>query len=102
MLMKQTIAYLVLSLLAVMGASYLQQAAHYVATIYSALDATLVPYLSNNNIRHILLMIVIPIFFASIPAILYRLIKKQDMPYYLPLTWILWMILIFSRTLAAS
>lgn len=102
MFMKQTIAYLILSFLVVMSAAYVQLGTHYVATTYSMIDAKLMPYLTNNEIRHVLLMILIPIFFASIPALLYRLIKKQDMPYYLPLTWILWMILVFSRTLAAS
>ncbi len=99
MLLQQTVVYLVLSLLAVLGAKYVQLATHYFAQLYSSINLKLVPYLVNDAVRHILLMVLIPVIIAGIPALIYRLIKKQTMPHYLLCTWVIWLILVFSNVL---
>lgn len=100
MLLKQTTAYFILSLLVVFFAKYVQLATHYVAQFYSSLNLSLVPYLASDAARHILLMVLIPIVIAGIPALIYRVIKKQNMPHYLISTWMLWLILVLSNALA--
>lgn len=99
MLLKQSIAYFMLSFLVVFFAKYVQLGTHYIAQFYSQLNLQLAPYLTNDAARHILLMVLIPITAAGIPALTYRLIKKQNMPHYLICTWVLWLILVLSNAL---
>jgi hypothetical protein len=100
MLLKQTTVYLILSLLVVFFAKYVQLGTHYIAQFYANINLLLVPYLSHDATRHILMMVLIPVIIAGIPAIVYRLIKKQNMPYYLICTWALWIILVLSNALS--
>lgn len=100
MLLKQTVIYVILSLLVVLGAKYVQLLTHYIAQGYGHINLFLVPYLTHDAARHVILMVLIPVIVAGVPALLYRLIKKKNMPYYLIYTWVIWLILVLSNTLA--
>ena len=99
MLARQSIIYLVLSFIVVLGAKYIQLGTHFIADGYGSINLKLVPYLANDAVRHVLLMILLPIVIAGIPALIFRLIKKQNMPYYLTCTWVVWIILVLSNAL---
>lgn len=99
MLLQQSAAYLVLSLLAVFFAKYVHMGIIYFDMLYTYLNLSLSSYIEGTWIRNVIIMVLLPLGLAGIPALIYRLIKKQNMPYFLPLTWFLWLVFVLSNVL---
>ncbi len=99
MLLKQSVAYFVLSLLVVLCAKYIHLAIVYLDMIYTYLNVLIVPYIAGAWVRNVLIMISLPLILTAIPAIIYRLIKKANMPYFLESVWILWLVFVLSNVL---
>ena len=99
MLLKQSVAYFVLSLLVVLSAKYIHLAIVYLDMIYTYLNVLIVPYIAGAWLRNVLIMISLPLILTAIPAIIYRLIKKANMPYFLESVWILWLVFVLSNVL---
>lgn len=99
MLLQQSAAYLILSLLAVFFAKYVHMGIIYVDMLYTYLNLTLSTLIEGSWLRNVVIMVFLPLAIAGIPALLYRLIKKQNMPYFLPLTWFLWLVFVLSNVL---
>lgn len=102
-MLKFALIYLVLSIIVVFFAKYVFMLLVYIDFIYSYLNASLVPIFSNTAvgalIRTTLLLIVIPLVVVGIPAGIYRLIKGQNMTYFMQITWLVWLILVLSKIL---
>lgn len=99
MLLKQSAAYFVLSLLVVLCAKYVHLGITYIDMLYTYINLAIAPYAENHWIRNVVIMIALPLAITSIPALIYRLIKKQNMPYFLESTWIVWLIFVLSNVL---
>jgi hypothetical protein len=99
MLLKQSVAYFVLSLLVVLCAKYIHLGIVYLDMIYTYLNVLIVPYIAGAWLRNVLIMISLPLILTAIPAIIYRLIKKANMPYFLESVWILWLVFVLSNVL---
>lgn len=99
MLLKQSIAYFVLSLLAVLCAKYVHTGIIYIDMLYTYTNVTIAPYAESHWIRNVIIMIGLPLIITGIPALIYRLIKKQNMPYFLESTWILWLVFVLCNVL---
>lgn len=99
MLLQQSAAYLILSLLAVFFAKYVHMGIIYFDMLYTYLNLSLSSYIEGTWVRNIIIMVLLPLGLAGIPALIYRLIKKQNMPYFLPLTWFLWLVFVLSNVL---
>ena len=99
MLLKQSVAYFVLSLLVVLCAKYIHLGIVYLDMIYTYLNVLIVPYIAGAWLRNVLIMIGLPLILTAIPAIIYRLIKKANMPYFLESVWILWLVFVLSNIL---
>ena len=102
-MLKQGLLYLILSIIIVVFAHYAGLIILYLKNIYTYLDLLLTPVfrLSETGaaIRGTLLLIALPLILVGIPALIYRLIKKKNMPYFVEATWMLWLIIALTNLL---
>lgn len=102
-LFKQSMIYLALSILIVVFSQYVGLAIAYINDIYNALNLFLMPIFSISKvgifIRNVLILVLMPLLLVGIPAIIYRFIKKKEMPYFFEATWLLWLIITLSNLL---
>ncbi len=103
MLLKQSLTYLILSILVVIFASYVHLGIVYVDLFYTFINVKLAPVFSNSalgtTLRQILTLTIIPIFIAAIPALTYRTIKGKHMPYFMEVSWLIWLVIVLSKIL---
>lgn len=102
-MLRQSIVYLVLSVFIVIFAAYAHLLIVYIDMLYTVINVKLAPIFSNSAIgiliRQILVLTLLPVLLVGIPALLYRGLKKQQMPYFFESIWLLWLILILSKIL---
>jgi hypothetical protein len=102
-MIKKSLIYLLLSILVVLFAKYVHLAIVYIDMIYVYIMLQLASIFSINEtgllIRNVLVLALIPTLIAGIPALIYYVIKKQTMPYFMEIVWLLWLILVLSKVL---
>lgn len=102
-MLKQSIIYLLLSILVVVFAQYVHLLIVYIDMVYTFINVQLAPIFSNSSvgimIRKVISLVFLPIIIAAIPALIYRAIKGKHMPYFLELTWFLWLVIVLSKVL---
>lgn len=102
-MLRQSLLYLFLSILVVVFARYAHLLVVYIALFSTFIRVKLTPFFRPTDLglllRNILVLTSLPLFFAAIPSLSYRVIKGHDMPYFLMLTWIFWLILVLSTIL---
>lgn len=102
-MLKQSIIYLILSILVVLFANYAHLALVYIVTAYTFVTIKLTPIFSGTAygimIRNIFSLVLLPVIIAGIPALLYRAIKGKHMPWFFEITWGLWLIIVLGKVL---
>lgn len=102
-MLKQCLIYLVLSILIVVFAQYAHLLMVYIVTFYTYIMVKITPVFSGTKygilIRNVVSLALMPIIIAGIPALLYRAIKGQQMPYFIELTWFFWLIIVLGKVL---
>jgi hypothetical protein len=100
-MLKQILIYLLLTIAVVLFAKYVHLLIVYIDIIYTYLHISIAPIFSKGGsglfISKVVLLVVIPILLAGVPALVYRLIKGPDMPYFIEITWCFWLILVLSN-----
>jgi len=100
-MLKQSLIYLLVSILVVIFAKYLHVLFAYVDQFYHYIDSLLSPIFNKGGIGNlickVILLTIIPVLLAAIPALLWRLIKGGDMPHFIALTWCLWLVIVLSN-----
>ncbi len=51
------------------------------------------------TLRKVIILVLIPVVIAGVPALGYRLIKGKDMPYLIESTWCFWSVVVLSYIL---
>ena len=95
----QSALYLILSILAVFFANYVHLGIIYMDMFYTYFIVTLAAFLTGSWLRNVVILMLLPLGLAAVPATIYRLIKKKNMPYFLEVTWVLWLVFILSNVL---
>jgi hypothetical protein len=101
-MLRQLFLYLFLSILVVVFARYAHLGILYIATLFAFIQIKLEPLFNQTGwgftVRNVIILVSLPVFFAAVPALSYRLIKGKgrEMPHFIPLIWIFWIILLFS------
>lgn len=101
-MLRQFLIYLIMSILVVVFARYAHILVVYIAMLFTFLKVKLGPVFSQNGwgliVRNIIILVILPLILSSIPALSYRLFKGKgrEMPHFLILTWIFWIIIVFS------
>jgi hypothetical protein len=102
-MLRQSFIYLVLSILVVLFASYAQMLIVYLDMLYTYVNLQLSPVFSSSEtgilIRQVFSLVLIPVIIACIPALAYRVIKGKHMPYFIEVTWFLWLVIVLSKVL---
>ncbi|KTD22940.1 hypothetical protein [Legionella londiniensis] len=102
-MLKQSIIYLVASILVVLFAKYIYLIILYIDMTYVYINVKLAPIFSRSAlgilIRKIVTLTVIPIALSAIPALIYWVIKRRFMPYFIQLVWLFWVIIVLSKIL---
>lgn len=102
-MLKQSIIYLVLSVLVVIFSKYIHLFIVYIDMFYAYINIKLRPFFEWSGMSYTLirtfLLIIIPVIIALIPALVYRLIKGANMPNFIALTWCLWLVIVLSNIL---
>jgi hypothetical protein len=100
---KIYITYIVLSILAVLFAKYINNFITFILTFYDAIDNKLTFLFSKSNAgiisRNSVALVICPLIIIGIPALIYFAIKRTKMPYFIESTWLTWMILVVSNLL---
>ncbi|NCT57025.1 MAG: hypothetical protein GW760_04855 [Legionella sp.] len=102
-MLKQSLIYLLLSMLVIMLANYVKIFIIYVDIFYTYINARLNPLFGSGFVgeifRNTFTLVLVPLAIAAIPALVYKLIKRKHMPYFIELTWVLWLIIAMSSYL---
>ena len=102
-MLKQSVIYLLLSIVIVIFAEYAHLLIVYVDLVYTYVNVKLSPVFNHGTtgvvIRNVLTLVLLPVIIVGIPALIYRAIKGQHMPYFIEVTWLLWLILVLSKVL---
>lgn len=102
-MVKQSLLYLILSILVVIFAKYAHLLIVYIAMAYTYANVKLMPIFSSTAVgimlRQVLTLVLIPVIIAAIPALSYRLIKGKSMPYFIEVTWLIWLVLVLCKVL---
>lgn len=99
-MLRQSLIYLALSIIVVLFAKYAQLLIVYIDMFFTYVNLKLTPVFSQTGwgvmIRKVLTLMFLPIIITGIPALLYRAIKGNEMPYFIPVVWIIWTIIVLS------
>jgi len=102
-MLRQSIGYLILSIIVVLFAKYAHLLIVYIDMFYTYVNVTLAPVFNNSDlgilIRKILTLVLLPVVIVAIPALIYFAIKGKRMPYFIEITWILWLVIVLSKVL---
>lgn len=102
-MLKQSLIYLILSFTLLFFATYAKLFFVYVNIIYSYINLGLENLFGSSFggelVRDIITLMLVPLILAGLPALIYWLIKRKTMPYFLELLWLFWLILAISSYL---
>lgn len=102
-MLKQSIIYLLLSILVVLFAQYVHLLIVYIDMVYTFINVQLAPIFSNSisgiTIRKVITLVCLPLLIAAIPALIHLAIKGKQMPYFIEVTWFLWLVIVLSKVL---
>lgn len=102
-MLKQSLFYLLLSIVIVIFAAYIHLLIIYIDLAYTYVSIKLAPVFSLSPVgvmaRNVFTLVVIPVLLAGIPALIYRLIKGKHMPWFIPLVWFFWLVIVLSKVL---
>lgn len=102
-MLRHFLIYLLLSILIVLFAKYAHLLVVYIDVFFTYVNVKLTPIFSQTGwgliIRKILVLMLLPIVIAGIPALIYRAIKGRDMPHFIAITWVIWTVIVLSDIL---
>jgi hypothetical protein len=96
-LVKQSSVYLMLSLLIILYSHQMKLFFVYMNMLYAYINLLLQPLFGSGIMgeafRNMSALVLIPLVLSGIPALIYWIIKRKKMPYFIELTWLFWLIL---------
>jgi len=102
-MLKQSLLYLLLSVLVILFAKYAKLFVLYADLAYTYINTFLEPLFGSGFVgeifRNLFTLVLVPLGMAAVPALIYWLIKRKHMPYFIELTWLLWLIIAMSSYL---
>ena len=102
-MLRQGLIYLLLSTIIVVFAKYAHLIIIYIDMFFMEVNLRLTPLFSATGwglvTRKIIVLMMLPLVLAGVPALAYRGIKGQDMPHFLAILWVLWTIIMLSNIL---
>lgn len=95
--------YIILSIIVVLFAKYINNIIFYIVNLYDYLDDHLEILFNQSPAgilsRSTLALVVCPLLITGTPALIYYFIKRSTMPYFLEATWLTWFIIVLGNSL---
>src|SRR3990167_3563505 len=95
-MLKHIIAITVISLIIIVSMPYAQQMLQYIVAAHDWISDMLKEVFSvdqaGNIIRQLIALLVIPLVVSLIPAIIYWLARRQKLPCFIELVWVVWLV----------
>jgi len=102
-MLRQSLIYLLLSILVVFFAKYADLVIVYVDMLFTYVNLKLTPIFSQTGwglvFRKILILVLLPVAITAVPALIYRAIKGRMMPHFIAVTWTIWAVIVLSDIL---
>lgn len=102
-MLKQGIFYFILSLVIILFAPYAKILLTYANLIYTLVNSAIEPLFGQGMIgdafQDMCTLLLFPLVLAGLPALLYWVVKRKKMPYFIELTWLIWLIFAMSSYL---
>ncbi|HRD70119.1 MAG: hypothetical protein Q8M40_00735 [Legionella sp.] len=102
-MLRQSLIYLLLSILIVVFAKYAHLLVVYIDMFFTYVNIKLTPVFSHTGwgilLRKILVLMILPLIIAAIPALIYRVIKGHEMPHFMATVWVIWTVIVLSDIL---
>lgn len=100
---KQSIIYLIISILLIVLKSYVALGLAYFNYFYkwfAGIGAPLLQQLGfGAQLQTILLLVLFPVLIVGIPGSVYYMVKRKKMPYLMEATWALWVVIVLCHVL---
>ena|SRR3990167_2894582 len=95
-MIKHIIALIVLTLLAILGMSYIQHALEMLISAHSWISETLMQVFSGGDAgslaKNFIALLCMPVIIGLVPSLIYWLIKRSWFPYFIEIVWVVWLI----------
>lgn len=102
-MLRQSLIYLILSILVVLFSQYAHLLVVYIDMFFTYVNIKLTPIFSQTGwglvIRKTLVLVLLPVALTAVPALIYRAIKGKDMPHFIAIAWIIWIVIVLSDIL---
>ena len=96
-MLKTFLGLIVLSILVILFKGQFADLLHMVASLHNTASEKFASLFSGSSagllVAHLLSLVLIPIVIALIPAFVYWLIYKSEMPHWLAVVWVVWVML---------
>ena len=96
-MLRYIISILILSILVILGNEFLEVIFRWLFNLYSGFYHFLRSFVAGGYIGalicQIIALILIPLAFAAIPALVCGLLTRRSFPYWVELAWVFWIIL---------
>lgn len=96
-MLKTFLGLIVLSILVILFKAQFADLLHMVASLHNMASEKFAELFSGSSagllVAHLLSLVVIPIVIALIPAFVYWIIYRSEMPHWLVLVWVIWVML---------
>lgn len=95
-MIKQIIAIILLSILVIMGMTYVQFVLDFLIAAHQWIDNTLKLVFSGGEagslIRKLIALLALPLLIAFIPVTIHWFTKRAFFPYFMQLVWVIWLV----------
>lgn len=95
-MLKQFIAIILLSVIVILTMSHVQHVLQWIVSGHEWVSQILLEVFSGGAtgslIRNLISILVIPLFVASIPVVIYWLAKRSWFPYFMEFAWVTWIV----------
>jgi hypothetical protein len=96
-MLKTFLGLIVLSILVILFKAQFADLLHMVASLHNMASDKLASLFSGSSagllVAHLLSLVIIPILIALIPAFIYWIIYRSEMPHWLVIVWVVWVML---------
>lgn len=100
-MLKKGLIYLLLSTIVVVFSKYAQLLFIYIDIFYTHLNLRLAPLFASHQEGKILCAVLVltaaPVVIVGCPAVIYRMVKKSQLPYQYEATWLIWVSMVVSK-----
>lgn len=96
-MLKTFLGLIALSILVVLFKAQFAELIHAIASLHNMISDKLAGLLTGFSagalVAHLLSLVLIPIIVALIPAFIYWIIYRSEMPHWLVVVWVIWVML---------